>query len=156
MKQPDTVLECLPRLRLFAQAMCPDPNGADQAVADCLQRVHKRLSEVASSDHIFIMLLADLAAEIRRRERTRSSDDAPGMEATMHVLRRLPPHHRDVLIVIAVFRLRYWEAAAVCNCPVGTIKSRFNRAKAAFTAHSDISPSIKDPRHPDHLVERHV
>ncbi len=156
MKQPNTVLECLPHLRLFARVMCPDPNGADQAVADCLQRVRKCLSEAPSSDHIFIMLLTDLAAAIRRLERPRASNDALGTEPTMHALRRLPPHHRDVLVVVALFRLRYWEAAAVCNCPVGTIKSRFNRAKAAFTAQSEPHPSINAIRHPDYVVERHI
>jgi len=156
MKQPNTVLECLPHLRLFARVMCPDPNGANQAVADCLERVRKGLSEGPSPDHIFITLLTDLAAAIRRLERPRASNDAPGTERTMHALRRLPPHHRDVLIVVALFRLRYWEAAAVCNCPVGTIKSRFNRAKVAFAAKSEPNPSINAIRHPDHVVERHI
>ena len=38
--------------------------------------------------------------------------------------RRLPPAQREVLVLIAVDGLSYERAAAICNCEIGTVKSR--------------------------------
>ena len=102
------------------------------------------------------MLLSDLAAGIRRMDRTRSPADELGAQGTMGVPRRLPPHHRDVLVVVALFRLRYWEAAVICNCPIGTIKSRFNRARASFNAQIGTLSSIRTISHSIISAPRHV
>jgi RNA polymerase sigma-70 factor (ECF subfamily) len=44
-------------------------------------------------------------------------------------LQRLPTDQREALILIGASGLSYEEAAAVCNCAVGTMKSRVNRAR---------------------------
>jgi RNA polymerase sigma-70 factor (ECF subfamily) len=100
------------------------------------------------------MLLTDLAAAIRQGDQARVSDDGPFKQRTMQILRQLPPHHRDVLIVVTLFNFRYWEAADVCGCPVGTIKSRLSRARAAFTAASEISSHGKVVYH--HSLPSHA
>jgi RNA polymerase sigma-70 factor (ECF subfamily) len=42
----------------------------------------------------------------------------------------LPPEHREALILVGAAGLSYEEAAEICGCALGTIKSRVNRARA--------------------------
>lgn len=58
-------------------------------------------------------------------------------EAIDRLLHDLSPAHREVLILIPVLGLGYEEAAEVCGCSVGTVKSRLNRARAALSAMVD-------------------
>jgi RNA polymerase sigma-70 factor (ECF subfamily) len=44
-------------------------------------------------------------------------------------LQKLPADQREALILIGASGLSYEEAAGVCNCAVGTMKSRVNRAR---------------------------
>ena len=43
--------------------------------------------------------------------------------------RTLPPEQREALVLVGADGFRYEEAAAICGCPVGTIKSRVARAR---------------------------
>jgi RNA polymerase sigma-70 factor (ECF subfamily) len=43
-------------------------------------------------------------------------------------LAKLPPDQREALILVGASGFSYEEAAAICDCAVGTIKSRVNRA----------------------------
>lgn len=45
------------------------------------------------------------------------------------LLRRLVPERRSVFYLTQVLGLSYQEAAEVCDCPVGTIRSRLARAR---------------------------
>ncbi len=45
-------------------------------------------------------------------------------------LAKLPHDQREVLIMVGAEGLSYEEAADVCKIPVGTVKSRVNRARA--------------------------
>ena len=45
-------------------------------------------------------------------------------------LGKLAPDHREALILVGASGLSYKDAASVCGCAVGTMKSRVNRARA--------------------------
>jgi RNA polymerase sigma-70 factor (ECF subfamily) len=45
------------------------------------------------------------------------------------VLVRLPDDQREALILVGAAGFSYEEAADICGCAVGTIKSRVNRAR---------------------------
>jgi RNA polymerase sigma-70 factor, ECF subfamily len=45
-------------------------------------------------------------------------------------LNKLPPDQREALILVGASGFSYEEAAEICGCAVGTIKSRVNRARA--------------------------
>jgi hypothetical protein len=47
-----------------------------------------------------------------------------------HAVQQLSPVRREALILVVVHGLSYEEAAGVCRCAVGTIKSRVARARA--------------------------
>jgi RNA polymerase sigma-70 factor (ECF subfamily) len=44
-------------------------------------------------------------------------------------LQKLPLDQREALILIGASGLSYDEAAAICGCAAGTMKSRVNRAR---------------------------
>jgi RNA polymerase sigma-70 factor (ECF subfamily) len=44
-------------------------------------------------------------------------------------LEKLPPDQREALILVGASGFSYEDAAAICGCAVGTIKSRVNRAR---------------------------
>jgi len=44
-------------------------------------------------------------------------------------LSKLPPDQREALILVGASGFSYEEAANICGCAVGTIKSRVNRAR---------------------------
>jgi RNA polymerase sigma-70 factor (ECF subfamily) len=80
------------------------------------------------------------------RKRRREVEDADGRyaetlkshpEQTGHVefgefrvaLAKLPSDQREALILVGASGFSYEDAAAICGCAVGTIKSRVNRAR---------------------------
>ncbi len=50
---------------------------------------------------------------------------------------QLGPDHREALLLIGASGLSYAEAAAVCNCAPGTMKSRVSRGRALLRAMMD-------------------
>jgi RNA polymerase sigma-70 factor, ECF subfamily len=63
----------------------------------------------------------DLDREFAQRER---------VESVRRVVRSLPPLLREVVILCELQELDYKGAAAVIGCPIGTVRSRLNRARA--------------------------
>jgi RNA polymerase sigma factor (sigma-70 family) len=66
-----------------------------------------------------------------------------GQEEPIHLsdMRRalltLPPERREALLLVGAGGFSYEEAAEICGCAVGTIKSRVGRARAALTTMLD-------------------
>ena len=61
-----------------------------------------------------------------------------GQEGPLHLsdmhraLLTLPPERREALLLVGAGGFSYEEAAHICQCAVGTIKSRVGRARAAL------------------------
>ena len=64
-----------------------------------------------------------------------SSSDVEANE----LLRALDPDRRAAFVLTQLFRLSYAEAAQVCDCPAGTIRSRVARARSDLIALIDQS-----------------
>ena len=46
----------------------------------------------------------------------------------------MPAPYREALILVFLMEESYEAAARICRCPVGTIKSRVNRARSLLMA----------------------
>jgi RNA polymerase sigma-70 factor (ECF subfamily) len=79
------------------------------------------------------------ADTVRRRQRARLLTRSAPIEAPSNLdetaaandlIGRLEPSRREAFVLTQIIGLSYAEAAAVCRCPVGTIRSRVARARA--------------------------
>jgi RNA polymerase sigma-70 factor (ECF subfamily) len=71
-----------------------------------------------------------LRTEAHRRDRGVDDPGAAGSLATL--IGALPEHHRLAFTLTQLLGLSYAEAAAVCRCPTGTVRSRVARARESL------------------------
>jgi RNA polymerase sigma-70 factor (ECF subfamily) len=123
-----------------------DRGCADDLTQDTYLRAARSLASYRGDSEPLPWLLTIArrvcAEEIARRQRERQAttrlatqrpvpaDDAAGRVELLDALHRLPPARREALVLTCVVGLPYADAAAVCGCPVGTIRSRVARARA--------------------------
>ena len=55
------------------------------------------------------------------------------IEAVRTAVQSLPPAHREVIVLCELEEMDYVEAANIMQCPVGTVRSRLNRARALLS-----------------------
>ena len=53
----------------------------------------------------------------------------------------LPPHYRDVLVLVELAERSYAEAAAICGCELNTVRSRLSRARGLLARWLDTAPT---------------
>jgi RNA polymerase sigma-70 factor (ECF subfamily) len=76
-----------------------------------------------------------------RAERTAESVADPSGRAELHALvRDLADDRREAFVLTQVLGLDYAEAAEVCGCPIGTIRSRVARARADLVRAAEPEP----------------
>lgn len=129
-------------------AFLADPGSADDLTQETYLRVIGALPRFAgrSSARTWLLSIARrvVVDQIRRnqaRPRTTSQVDLEGLPAPQSATRfeevveirmlldGLTPDRRDALVLTQVLGLSYDEAAEVCGCPLGTIRSRVARAR---------------------------
>ena len=142
------LLSVVPNLRAFAVSLCGNPDRADDLVQETLVKAWSNFDSFVEGTNLpawlFTILRNIYYSEYRKRRR--EVPDSEGVHAaklasapaqTGHMdfldfrdaLQKLPHDQREALILIGASGLSYEEAAAVCNCAVGTLKSRVNRAR---------------------------
>jgi len=138
-----------PALRAFAWSLSHDAADADDLVQDTLVKAWSHRDRFTPGTNLrawlFTILRNTFYTAISRRRREVNDED--GQEAARLVspadqewnvslndlrlaLARLPPTHREALVLVGGAGMTYQEAADVCGCAIGTIKSRVNRARA--------------------------
>lgn len=146
------LLEHIPNMRAFAMSLCGRADRADDLVQDALMKAWTKLDSFEPGTNmrawLFTILRNAFYSELRKRRR--EVEDADGaMAATLathpeqdgHMdftdfrvaLDQLPPDQREALILIGASGMSYEEAAEICDCAVGTVKSRVNRARQRLT-----------------------
>jgi RNA polymerase sigma-70 factor, ECF subfamily len=142
------LLAAIPKLRAFALSLCGRTAYADDLVQETLVRAWANLGTFVPGSNLAAWLYTILRNEFYSefRKRRREVADSEGQHAARLVspptqdghmafldfrdaLAKLPPDHREALILVGASGLSYEEAAQVCSCAVGTMKSRVNRAR---------------------------
>jgi RNA polymerase sigma-70 factor (ECF subfamily) len=129
----DALLAAVPSLRAFAISLCGQVDRADDLVQDTLLRAlshidrnlfhseyRKRRREVEDPDGSY-------AGRLRVHPEQGARLD---FEDFRTALAKLPPDQREALLLVGASGFSYEEAANICGCAVGTIKSRVNRARS--------------------------
>jgi RNA polymerase sigma factor (sigma-70 family) len=176
----------IPHLRAFARGLCGRPDLADDLVQETLLKAwaaQERFEPGTSMRAWTFVILRNAYLTDMRRNRFRADYDetvaeriltAPAaQEGPLHLsdmhraLLTLPPERREALLLVGAGGFSYEEAAEICQCAVGTIKSRVGRARAALAsmieegaiprrrtgdaiAHDAIMQELDDTAHADH------
>ena len=144
----DAMLRAVPSLRAFAISLCGNVDRADDLVQETLLRALANLGSFEPGTNMSAWLFTILRNLFRSeyRKRRREVEDADGSYAERlttvpeqtsrleiaefrQALKLLPPEQRESLILVGASGFSYDEAAQICGCAVGTIKSRVNRAR---------------------------
>ena len=142
------VLGAVPSLRAFAISLCGNVDRADDLVQETLLRALANIDSFQPGTNMAAWLFTILRNHFRSeyRKRRREVEDSDGRYAETlksqpdqigHVeftefrvaLGQLPADQREALILVGASGFSYEEAAHICACAVGTIKSRVNRAR---------------------------
>jgi RNA polymerase sigma-70 factor (ECF subfamily) len=88
--------------------------------------------------------LADqLIIDARRRGRRLVPDSADTQGLTA-LIDALPPDYRSAFALTQILGLSYAETASVCDCPVGTVRSRVARARDAIVRQLEADETAAD------------
>jgi RNA polymerase sigma-70 factor (ECF subfamily) len=138
--------ELIPRLRRYARALTGDRGAADDLVQDTLERAWVKLHLWRRGSDLrawlFTIMHNVYVNQVRGRREELALDDEhlespqrPTQTDLLEVrdidaaLRRLPPEQREVLLLVALERMSYGEAARTLSIPIGTVMSRLARAR---------------------------
>jgi RNA polymerase sigma-70 factor (ECF subfamily) len=142
------VQELIPRLRRYARALTGERSAADDLVQDTLERAWNKLHLWRDGSDLRAWLFTIMhnvhVNQVRSRATGASlyldeeSADAPVRPTQTDLLevrdidtalQRLPPEQRTVLLLVALERMSYGEAAKTLDIPIGTVMSRLARAR---------------------------
>lgn len=149
----DDLIELSPSLRAFGYSLARNRERADDLAQDAVIRAWEKHASFTPGTNmrawLFTILRNSFYSEIRKRRRevedvddihaSRLSEPASQLghiefEEFKAALGEISPEQREALILIGVSGFTYEEAADICGCAVGTVKSRVNRGRAALAA----------------------
>ncbi len=163
------IVEHLQPLRAFAMSLTRNPASADDLVQDTIVKAWSNIDKFETGTNMrawLFTILRNTFYSLRRR-RTREVEDVKGdyaaslSERPAHdgrlamrdfatAFSKLPAEQREALMLVGAEGFSYDEAAEMCGCAVGTIKSRANRGRARLSELLDLEdgdgPEITDPR----------
>jgi RNA polymerase sigma-70 factor (ECF subfamily) len=142
------IVKLIPALRAFARTFCRNPSDADDLVQETLMKALANLDKFERGTKLKSWLFTIMRNTFYTRSRILGRE-APGLEENVsgdmaieasqeaaartrevqRALQKLPPHYREVLTLVAILGESYEATAAICDCAVGTVKSRLNRAR---------------------------
>jgi RNA polymerase sigma-70 factor (ECF subfamily) len=141
----------IPHLRAFARTLCGDAAAADDLAQDAVLKAWDARSSFQMGTNMkawtFMILRNQFYSEKRRSwrqtqldqdaaERTLVATDDPEAPVALDEMRlamgMLPSEQREALILVGAGGFAYEEAADICGCAVGTVKSRVSRARRAL------------------------
>ncbi len=158
----DEVLALIPALRAFGWSLSRNASDADDLVQETLIKAwtHRERFEPGTNLRAWLFTIlrnTHYTTLARRRREVRDQDGkfaaalssastqqwTVEVRALWDVLMTLPDDYREALILVAAAGVSYEEAAEICGCAVGTIKSRVHRARARLVEILDADPGFE-------------
>ena len=152
------LLATIPSLRAFAVSLSQNADKADDLVQETLVKAWDKQSSFQPGTNLkawlFTILRNEFYSQMRKRGREVQDSDGlmtarlavhPSQHGTLDLkdfraaLETLPEDQREAIILIGASGFSYEEAAEICNCAVGTIKSRVSRARTRLQELLEIS-----------------
>src|SRR5260221_5367665 len=143
----------IPHLRAFARTLAGEPAAADDLAQDAMMKAWDARASFEMGTNMkawtFMILRNQFYSEKRRSwrqtqldqeaaERTLVAIDDPAAPVALDELRQglamLSAEQREALVLVGAGGFAYEEAAEICNCAVGTVKSRVSRARRTLQA----------------------
>jgi RNA polymerase sigma-70 factor (ECF subfamily) len=169
----EALLAAVPSLRAFAISLSGQVDRADDLVQDTILRALSNLHRFERGTNLnawlFTILRNLFHSEYRKRRREVEDPDGSyagrlkvqpeqgsrlDFEDFRTALAKLPSDQREALLLVGASGFSYEEAASICGCAVGTIKSRVNRARFRLASllncrrHRRSRPRQHDPGRP--------
>ena len=143
------LLAAIPSLRAFAVSLAQNADKADDLVQETLVKAWDKQKSFQPGTNLkawlFTILRNEFYSQMRKRGREVQDSDGimtsrlavhPAQQGQLDLkdfrtaLEQLPEDQREAIILIGASGFSYEEAAEICGCAVGTIKSRVSRARA--------------------------
>jgi RNA polymerase sigma-70 factor (ECF subfamily) len=154
--------DAIPHLRAFARSLCGNPAEADDLVQETLIKAWTARERFEDGSSIrawtFRILRNHFYSERRRAWRKQESGGeipenaavtgegqswALQLDDVRRALLDIPDEQREALVLVGAGGLSYEEAANVCGCAVGTVKSRVSRGRAALEKRMTTGAALK-------------
>lgn len=162
----ENLLAAIPSLRAFAVSLTKNSDRADDLVQETLVKAWDKQSSFQPGTNLkawlFTILRNEFYSQMRKRGReVQDSDGAITARLSIHpsqdgsvdlndfrkALEQLPEDQREAIVLVGASGFSYEEAAEICDCAVGTIKSRVSRARVRL--HEILSINGEEDYGPD-------
>ncbi|ABD56482.1 RNA polymerase sigma factor [Jannaschia sp. CCS1] len=153
----DEIVEHLPSLRAFARSLTRNPSSADDLVQDTVVKAWSNIDKFQAGTNMrawLFTILRNTFYSARRKQKREVADidgeltaqlsEKPAHDGRLAMkdfataFAELPDEQREALLLVGASGFAYEEAADMCGCAVGTIKSRVNRARTRLTEMLDL------------------
>ncbi len=143
--------DVIPHLRAYGRSLSGNPDLADDLTQDTMVKAwasRERFERGTSIKAWTFVILRNTFLSQMRRNKFRGDYDEQMVERTLATpaaqedssqitdlqrgLMELPEDQREALILVGAGGMSYEEAATICDCALGTMKSRVSRARKAL------------------------
>jgi RNA polymerase sigma-70 factor, ECF subfamily len=143
------ILATVPRLRAFAVSLTASSDRADDLVQETMVRALTHIDQFQPGTNmrawLFTILRNQFNSEYRQRRWVTEDSDGIYIDALKTLpqqnswlefqelrmaLTKLSPEQREAVVLVGASGMTYEEAAEICGCAIGTIKSRVNRGRS--------------------------
>lgn len=161
----DELVQQIPHLRAFGRSLAGTREAADDLAQEALVKAWNARQSYQPGTNMkawtFMILRNHFYSEKRRAWRQAAWDEEKAersltspagqntvldLEDLRQAMNRLPEEQREALVLVGAGGFAYEEAADICDCAVGTIKSRVNRARKALEEMMN-APASADGKH---------
>jgi RNA polymerase sigma-70 factor (ECF subfamily) len=150
---PADLVSRIPELRAFAISLCRSSDQSDDLVQDTLLSAWAHLDRFEEGTNLgawLTTILRNRFVNLYRKQRQRNevmgvghlegaatipNQDGWAISTDLgNALAQLPRHQSQAVLLVGADGLSLADAAAVCKCEVGTIKSRVSRGRAHLSS----------------------